>query len=167
MPLVANTSGTGSYFYPTMGRANIGIVAVGDSRYTLLSSSIEQAVTGSFAVVGQICPSFSTVVVSASQTAATINFNNGNFQELSLTGSNQASVIVTLSNIRAGSSYSVAVVQGATPTVPAFSSSLGAVIYSSGTLPTWSTANSERDLLSLMCDGVRIYGVVSTQFRNP
>ena len=165
MPLVANTSGTGSYFYPTMGRANIGIVAVGDSRYTLLSSSIEQAVTGSFAVVGQVCPSFSTVVVSASQTAATINFNNGNFQQLSLTGSTVYALTCSLTNFKAGASYSVLTIQSPFSTSLCFSSTLGFVLYSSGTLPVWSTVSNEKDILSLVCDGSNLYGVLATQFK--
>ena len=122
-------------------------------------------ISGSLYITGQSYQGFTTVVVSASQTAATINFNNGNFQQLSLTGSTVYDLTCSITNFKAGASYSVLTIQSPFSTSLCFSSTLGFVLYSSGTLPVWSTVSNEKDILSLVCDGSNLYGVLATQFK--
>lgn len=108
---------------------------------------------------GQIYSSMPTTHVPTG-TTQTINWDDGNGQVIDL-GSATGDVTLTLNKPKAGATYLLKVIQGATARQFVYPAN---VKWSNGVEPEISTGNDEEDLISLFYDGTNYLAVTSQNF---
>jgi hypothetical protein len=116
-------------------------------------------ITGSIEVTGSITSLLTTTLLPAG-TTQTIDLSNGNSHVIDLNGAS-GDVTLTLSNGRAGASYIIKIIQGATArdiTWP------GTVKWPDAVVPVISTGEDDVDIVSLFFDGTNFYATAGQNF---
>ncbi len=166
-PTLTSLVGTGSMIgidIPTSNSKMIGINQTGSSTInyfvgsTAFGSTTSPAekidVTGNMKVTGQYYSSAYTLTDGAT---IALNWNNGNFQQVTLGGNRT----FTFSNPKAGGRYLIVIKQDATgsrtvtwPTIK----------WKGGTTPTLTTTANKKDLITIVYDGTDYLGDASLNF---
>jgi hypothetical protein len=127
--------------------------------WSTVSISGSTKITGSIEVTGSITSLLTTTLLPAG-TTQTINLANGNSHVIDLNGAS-GDVTLTLSNGRAGASYIIKIIQGATArdiTWP------GTVKWPDAVVPVISTGEDDVDIVSLFFDGTNFYATIGQNF---
>ncbi len=149
--LTVTSSGTGNR------RIFDGIVGSNSKFY--IDASGDTVASGNMSILGQFAPTNTPFIATGA--AQTINWNDGNFQMLSL-AAGSGNVTLTLVNPLPGGSYVLKVIQRASS--PANIVWPVTVKWPSGTAPTISTGANAIDLVSLIWDGTNYFGSVVQNF---
>lgn len=136
---------------PTSGTRNWADTLLTDTWSKISSHTHDGSTTGS--AVKKLAANFSSSEYSSTLTPTgttqTINFNNGNYQNLDLSSAT-GDVTLTLSNPVAGAVYKIWVTQGATPRDLIYPAS---VKWPQGQKPILSQTNGAVDLIELYYNG--------------
>lgn len=122
-----------------------------DDTIYVISDAGDYIHSGNFGVGGQIYSPFSTSTVASS--TSSIDFNEGNFSNLSLTS---ATYIDNPSNLKSGTTYTLVITSGSL--ISNFNTSWK---FAGGTQPTFSNGT---DVLTMVSDGTNLYATALTDF---
>jgi hypothetical protein len=138
---VATTTSTPVLTLNSSSTATASKVATRDANGILYSTSIIQ----------------STSTNATSGTAATLNWNNGANQRLTLT----ANCTLTFSNPVAGAKYTIELIQDATGSRTV---TFPTILWASGSAPVLTTTAAKTDLISIYYNGTDYFGTYSLNF---
>ena len=129
-----------------------GSGAASDDTFYIISDATDEVLPGNLEVSGQIYSPVYTSVTIVSSTAS-IDFNDGNFQELD---ASSGLFVANPTNVKSGTTYTLIITSGSG--VSGYGSNFK---FAGGTAPTFSGGT---DILTMVSDGSNLYGTGLANF---